>query len=66
MAYYRLYFRDRVGKFLRVEEVETETDQQALDAAVALDHAHSVEVWQQHRQVGIVHPKSAEISDSEA
>ena len=66
MAYYRLYFHDRMGKFLRVEEVETETDQQALDAAVALDHAHSVEVWQQHRQVGIVHPKSAEISDSEA
>ena len=57
MVYYRLYFRNAVGGFLRVQELETDTDEQALEQARVIDHAHSIEVWQQRRKVGIVYPE---------
>jgi len=54
--YYRLYFHDRHGHFLRHEEVEADTDEAALERAREIDHAYCIEVWQRSRQVGIVAP----------
>ncbi|HEX8302749.1 hypothetical protein [Sphingomonas sp.] len=54
MSYYRLYFRNRKGGFLRVEELYAASDDQALGQAQSLAKGHDFEIWQQRRRVGVV------------
>lgn len=56
MSYYRLYFHNETGQFMRVQELHVDSDAEALDFARTLDQACDVEVWQQGRSVGIVRP----------
>ncbi|MDB5704412.1 MAG: hypothetical protein JWN66_1528 [Sphingomonas bacterium] len=56
MPYYRLYSQNERGSFFRVMEIVVETDAAALASARDLEHSHPVEVWQQGRKVGVVHP----------
>jgi hypothetical protein len=53
MAYYRLYYLDSAARILRVEEIETDSDDEAMRHAASLDHPHGIEVWQQRRKVGL-------------
>ena len=56
MAHYRLFFLNAEGHFMRVEEVDAPGDNEALNKARQLDHAHILEVWEDKRKVGIVGP----------
>lgn len=56
MGHYRLYFLGHEGRFLRAQDIEVESDQEAVQAARELDHAHCIEVWQGARLVAKVDP----------
>ena len=53
---YRLFFLNAEGNFTRVLEIDVSGDETAMTRARALDHPHSVEVWQGKRKVGVVGP----------
>ena len=51
MSHYRIYLLDRRGHFARVVAYEAASDEEALQAAAALDHPHGTEVWDHGRRV---------------
>ena len=54
MAYYRIYVLDGVSRFITAEEIEAETDEEAMKAAAALHIGLRREVWQRERHVGTI------------
>jgi hypothetical protein len=61
MAYYRLYFLNQDGRIMRVNEVEVADDGAAVAAAVALDHAYGIAIWQEARYVGELDTASGQL-----
>jgi len=57
MPDYRLYFLNEFGKILRAEVATADTDEEACTAALALDHADAIEIWELRRMVAKVYPK---------
>jgi hypothetical protein len=52
VASYRFYFMTAGDRIARGQDVECDSDDDALARARALHHAHAVEVWQERRKVG--------------
>ncbi len=54
MAKYIVYCLNEAGKIWRSEWVDADSDEEALDAARAIDRPHGCEVWDHDRLVGRV------------
>jgi hypothetical protein len=52
MAYYRIYCLDGVSRFITAEEIEPESDNEAMEATPRLQQGLRREVWQRDRHVG--------------
>lgn len=56
MGEYRLYLFNESGHIGRSKEMACDDDQQAIERATELRHAHLVEVWQGARLVKRIEP----------
>lgn len=56
MAYYRVYMMDEAGHIRHVEEVEVDTDDEAVAFALKVAPAQRVEVWNRNRLVQRIDP----------
>jgi hypothetical protein len=54
MGFYRIYRLDSVSCFTTAEEIEAESDGEALDKASMLHGGFRREVWQRDRLVGTI------------
>ena len=54
MISYRLYFLNEQGRIIRADNISAEHDAGAREAAIQLDHAFEVEIWEKSRKVGTV------------
>jgi hypothetical protein len=52
VASYRFYFMTARDRIARGQDVQCDSDDDALARARALHHAHAVEVWHERRKVG--------------
>lgn len=52
MVVYRVYCLDGRGKFTATDNIEADTDEEALSVARGLDYGVACEVWDQARYVG--------------
>lgn len=57
-AGYRFFFLDPAGHVRRRLELECDNDDDALNRARELNHAHGIEVWSGARKVGVTDPGS--------
>jgi hypothetical protein len=60
MAGYRIYFLDGSGHFTSAEDIECETDSEALAALKKLEHHCGVELWQKGRRIAVLGPRDTE------
>jgi hypothetical protein len=54
VPYYRLYFVGDEGHFTSAEELERDSDQEAIEAARRLARNNNVELWNGGRRVAII------------
>ncbi|MDO9486749.1 MAG: hypothetical protein Q7J32_00105 [Sphingomonadaceae bacterium] len=59
MPEYRLYFLNEGDRIIRAEDLDCADDDAAVAAALALDHAAVVEIWNRQRLVTRVKPLEA-------
>ena len=58
MQQYRIYCLDDEGRFSKVEEIERDSDAEAIAYARALKHSGRCEIWSKNRLVGTVDANS--------
>ena len=56
MASYRFYFMTANDRIARGQDIDCDSDEEALAHARALRHANAVEIWQERRKVGRIEP----------
>lgn len=57
---YRLYFLRADGRIGHAHVETMKGDGEVAAYAVGLDHAHSIEIWQEQRLVGLATPATGE------
>ena len=51
---YRAYLLSPAGAILAARDLECDSDAEALEAATAIRHPHTIEVWRRAERVGRV------------
>lgn len=62
MPEYRLYFLNDGDRIIRAQDLDCADDDAAIAAALALDHAAVIEIWNRRRLVSRVRPLAASLS----